>query len=174
MRTLKLVLIVGAIAISILGFATQPVLASPTPATLAALPGLGQAFRGKVPQDLGVRDGQLSPCPDTPNCVATRNADPSHAIAPIPYHGDRDVALETLLKVLAAVPRTTIIERQPDYVRVEFSSRLMGFVDDGEFYLPADRKVIQMRSAARLGESDLGVNRRRLEQIRLALQDLEV
>ena len=49
----------------------------------------------------------------------------------------------------------------------------MGFVDDSEFYFSKDKNVIQMRSAARLGESDLGVNRRRLEQIRLAFQDLE-
>jgi uncharacterized protein (DUF1499 family) len=50
----------------------------------------------------------------------------------------------------------------------------MGFVDDGEFYFPTEQNLIHMRSAARLGESDLGVNRRRLEQIRLALKDLGV
>jgi uncharacterized protein (DUF1499 family) len=50
----------------------------------------------------------------------------------------------------------------------------MGFVDDLEFYFPREESVIHLRSAARLGESDLGVNRRRLEQIRLALKDLGV
>ena len=74
--------------------------------------------------------------------------------------------------MLGVVPRTTIIEETEDYIRVESSSRLLGFVDDAEFYLPADEKVIHVRSASRLGESDLGVNRRRLEQIRLAFKDL--
>jgi uncharacterized protein (DUF1499 family) len=50
----------------------------------------------------------------------------------------------------------------------------MGFVDDTEFYFPPDEAIIHVRAAARLGESDLGVNRRRLEQIRLALKDLGV
>lgn len=72
------------------------------------------------------------------------------------------------------VPRTKIVQTTEDYIRAESSSKLLGFVDDLEFYLPQDAKVIQVRSAARLGESDLGVNRRRIEQIRLALQDLGV
>ena len=72
------------------------------------------------------------------------------------------------------VPRTQIVTETDDYVRAASESRLLGFVDDLEFYLPADTNTIEMRSASRLGESDLGVNRRRLEQIRLAMADLGV
>ncbi|HEY9596037.1 MAG TPA: DUF1499 domain-containing protein, partial [Cyanophyceae cyanobacterium] len=42
----------------------------------------------------------------------------------------------------------------------------MGFVDDVEFFLDDNANVIQVRSASRLGESDLGVNRKRIETIR--------
>lgn len=141
--------------------------------TLGALPGAASLFAGNAPE-LGVREGQLSPCPDSPNCVVSQNADADHEISPLSYTSDRNTARETLLKVLTVVPRTRVVAQTDDYIRFESSSRLLGFVDDGEFYFPADDNIIQMRSASRVGESDLSVNRRRLEQIRLALQDLGV
>jgi uncharacterized protein (DUF1499 family) len=141
---------------------------------MAALPGLNGVFAGTPPQNLGIHDGLLAECPASPNCVVSQTADPEHAIAPITYQTDRDTARKALLQVLTVVPRTKVISQTDDYIRFESTSRLMGFVDDGEFYLPADESVIHIRSAARLGESDLGVNRRRLEQIRLAMRDLAV
>jgi hypothetical protein len=105
--------------------------------------------------------------------VVSQNADASHQIAPLLYAGDRDQARERLLKVLSVVPRTSILVSNKDYIRAESRSRIFGFVDDLEFYLPLNQSQIEVRSSSRLGESDLGVNRRRLEQIRLAMQDLE-
>ncbi|NJL88114.1 MAG: DUF1499 domain-containing protein [Leptolyngbyaceae cyanobacterium SM1_1_3] len=151
-----------------------PAAASPVISPVATLPGLGDAFRGASPDSLGVQAGHLAPCPPSPNCVVSQSADADHVIEPIAYQGDRATVRKTLLEVLSVVPRTTVVAETEDYIWFESQSRLMGFVDDGEFYLPADENVIHMRSAARLGESDLGVNRRRLEQIRLALQDLGV
>jgi uncharacterized protein (DUF1499 family) len=142
--------------------------------SMAALPGLNGVFAGTPPQNLGIHDGLLAECPTSPNCVISQTADIDHAIAPISYQTDRDTARKALLKVLTVVPRTKVISETDNYIRFESTSRLMGFVDDGEFYLPANEPVIHMRSAARLGESDLGVNRRRLEQIRLAMKDLAV
>jgi uncharacterized protein (DUF1499 family) len=141
--------------------------------TVATLPGVGHLFQGTAPS-LGIQDGMLSPCPSSPNCVVSQQADQDHAIAPIPYTVSREDAREVLLKVLSVVPRTVVVDSTEDYIRIASESRLLGFVDDGEFYLPTDEQVIHMRSASRLGESDLGVNRRRLEQIRLALQDLGI
>ncbi|MGK7876543.1 MAG: DUF1499 domain-containing protein [Xenococcaceae cyanobacterium] len=124
--------------------------------------------------NLGVDSGYLSPCPASPNCVVSQNADAAHAISPIVYHTDLVTARETLIKVLAVVPRTQVVEQTDNYIRVQSKSRIFGFIDDVEFYFPRDEKVIHLRGAARLGESDLGVNRRRLEQIRLALGDLNI
>ncbi|NJK41462.1 MAG: DUF1499 domain-containing protein, partial [Acaryochloridaceae cyanobacterium SU_2_1] len=126
------------------------------------------------PEDLGVKNGQLAPCPPSPNCVVSQTADPDHQIEALTYQGDRETARQALLKILTIVPRTEVLEQTDDYIRFTSSNALLGFVDDGEFYFPPDSQTIHMRSAARLGESDLGVNRRRLEQIRLALQDLGV
>ncbi|MEH1779261.1 MAG: DUF1499 domain-containing protein [Nostoc sp.] len=123
---------------------------------------------------LGVDNGHLSSCPASDNCVVSQNADKKHAIDPIPYHVDRDVAKETLLKVISVVPRTEVIEQTDNYIHALSKSRIFKFVDDVEFYLPPNESVIHLRSASRVGESDLGVNRRRVEQIRLALRDLNI
>ncbi|MBD2663582.1 hypothetical protein B6N60_01549 [Richelia sinica FACHB-800] len=123
---------------------------------------------------LGVNNGALAPCPATNNCVVSQNADVIHTIEPIVYHGDRNTAWETLLKVLTVVPRTQVIEKTDNYIHALSKSRIFKFVDDVEFYLPTDEAVIHIRSASRIGEWDLGVNRRRIEQIRLALQELNI
>jgi len=144
---------------------------APTPAVLPFLKGV---FTGTAP-NLGVTEGQLQPCPASPNCVVSQGVDPAdgeHAIAPLTYSSDRDTAHQVLLQVLGVVPGAAVVADKPNYIRAEFTSKLMGFVDDGEFYFPAEEGVIQVRSASRVGESDLGVNRRRVEQIRLALADL--
>ena len=121
---------------------------------------------------IGLNDGQLSPCPESPNCVVSQNGDEEHSVAAIPYTSDRSTAKETLLKVLSVVPRTEVIEQTDNYIHTESTSRIFKFVDDAEFYFPEGEKVIQVRSASRVGESDLGVNRRRIEQIRLAMEDI--
>lgn len=123
---------------------------------------------------IGLDNGHLAPCPSSPNCVVSQDGDEEHAVEPIAYQGDRQAAKETLLKVLSVVPRTEVIEDTGSYIHAESTSRLFKFVDDAEFYFPEDEKVIQVRSASRVGESDLGVNRRRIEQIRLAMEDLGV
>ncbi len=116
----------------------------------------------------GVTDGRLRPCPNTPNCVNSQAADKRHGIAPIAYEGERQQARKHLLNILQQMPRTEIVVSEPDYIRATFRSLIFRFVDDGEFYFP-DESLIHVRSASRLGYSDLGVNRRRIETIRQAL-----
>ena len=155
-------------AVSTLSVSTLPLSTLP----LSTLPGLQGVFTGTRPDNLGVNEGHLANCPATPNCVVSQGADADHAIPPIFYEGDRAIARKNLIDILGVVPRTQIMEQTDDYVLAQSESRLMGFVDDTEFYFPADESVIQVRAAARMGESDLGVNRRRIEQIRLAFNDL--
>ena len=131
-------------------------------------------FTASAVAAIGLDSGHLAACPSSPNCVISQNGDEKHAVEPIAYQGDRATAKETLLKVLSVVPRTEVIEDSDNYIHAESTSRIFKFVDDAEFYFPEDENVIQVRSAARVGESDLGVNRRRIEQIRLAMEDLGV
>lgn len=129
-------------------------------------------FAGKRPSNLGVRDGKLAPCPSTPNCVCSQSEDAGHKIEPLTYKSTPQVAFSQLKQAIESQPRTKIITQTSNYLYAEFTSAIMKFVDDVEFYLDEDAKVIHVRSASRLGQSDLGVNRKRIETIRAKLQEL--
>lgn len=108
----------------------------------------------------------LSPCPASPNCVSTQAADENHAIAPFQYKKSRAEAKEALKAVLATLPRTKLIDEDESYLHYEFTSLLLRFVDDVEFLFDETTKTVHFRSASRTGYSDLGVNRKRMEQVR--------
>ena len=141
--------------------------------TMIAFPGRITLFAGTPPTNLGVQSGQLAPCPATPNCVSSQSKDAEHAIEPFTYSSASGKAFADLKTVIQSLDRTKVITERPDYLYAEFTSAIMGFVDDVEFYLDAGAKVIHVRSASRLGESDLGVNRQRIETIRTELNDLQ-
>lgn len=130
------------------------------------------ACAGERPQALGVRDGQLSPCPSSPNCVTSQGGNDQHAIVPLTFTGDPALAWRKLRTLLAARPDTTIVVEEPNYLRVEFHTTF--FVDDGEFLLNAEGRRIEMRSASRVGYSDFGKNRARLEEIRRGWEEVRL
>ncbi len=111
----------------------------------------------------------LAPCPASPNCVCSLSTGEQHAIEPLRPNGDLEQTWQRLQEVVAQMPRTQLAERHDDYLRYEFRSRWLGFVDDVEFLLDRPQQVIQVRSASRKGYSDLGVNRKRVEEIRREL-----
>jgi uncharacterized protein (DUF1499 family) len=130
-------------------------------------------FSGQRPDSLGVEDGGLRTCPPTPNCVSSQSQDGGHAIAPLKFDSTPDAAMSQLQRVIEGQPQAKIISNEGDYLYAEFTSSLMGFVDDVEFYLDRQAGEIQVRSASRLGESDLGVNRKRVETIRQKFRALQ-
>jgi uncharacterized protein (DUF1499 family) len=133
------------------------------------------SFSGKRPSTLGVKGGKLSACPTSPNCVSSQSpeTDKQHSIAPLAYKSNPEQAMVHLKSVVQGMERTKLITDQKDYIHAEFATALMGFVDDVEFYLDSKAGVIQVRSASRLGQSDLGVNRKRIEEIRAKFAKLE-
>jgi uncharacterized protein (DUF1499 family) len=117
-------------------------------------------FDWRRPHNLGVKDGRLAPCRRTPNCVSSQ-ADPGdneHYIAPLEGN------LAALRKAVESLPGTTIVSSSASYLYAEFRSKLLGFVDDVEFF--HDGAAIQVRSASRLGRRDFHVNRKRVERLR--------
>jgi uncharacterized protein (DUF1499 family) len=112
----------------------------------------------------GVGDRRLAGCPDAPNCVSTETQGESHAIAPLLFQSPPGKAFGCLKETLA-MDRVTILVADQEYIHAEFRTAL-GFVDDVEFHLDRKNRVIQMRSASRIGYWDFGVNRRRLAGIR--------
>ena len=121
-------------------------------------------FSGTRPDNLGVKDGRFAPCKPTPNCVSSQAdpADKEHYIAPIVYRGTMD----ELRRAVEAMERATVIRQEGDYLYAEYKSRLMGYVDDVELLLDEKARLVHVRSASRLGRSDFGVNRERVEKLR--------
>lgn len=124
-----------------------------------------------LPNNLGVENGRLAPCPDSPNCVSTQATDEGHSIAPIAYDGETAVAQATILAILQADPHFSIITNTPTYIHAEARSELWKFIDDVEFFFDEADGLIHFRSASRLGYGDGGINRRRMEEIRTEFQN---
>lgn len=113
---------------------------------------------------------QLAPCPSSPNCVSTQAQDEGHVIAPFRYQKTRAEAKEALRAIIRTLSRTKLVEEEETYLHYEFTSLLLRFVDDVEFLFDDETKTIHFRSASRTGHSDLGVNRRRMEDLRKRIE----
>ena len=129
---------------------------------LTLLPFLS-ACAGEPPQDIGVRDGKLIACPESPNCVSSYESSEEHAIAAL------DGNLNQIQQILVAMDGANIVEQSNNYLYAEFTSSLMGYVDDVEFLYDVASNTTQVRSASRVGYSDMGANRSRVEAIRAQL-----
>jgi uncharacterized protein (DUF1499 family) len=123
-------------------------------------------FITKNSKKLGIINGKFYPCPKTPNCVSTQSADDMHKIQPIAYTTLREEVMEKIIKIVQSMKRTSIITKKDNYIHATFKSRIFRFVDDVEFYFDDKEKIVHFKSASRVGHSDLGVNRKRMEEIR--------
>ncbi len=126
------------------------------------------------PTDPGdVAAGRLRACPASPNCVSSQAADAAHRVEPIAFDGDPAAALDRLRRAVLSLPRARIVRADQSYLHAEFTSLFFRFVDDVELLIDPTRRLIQVRSASRVGYSDLGANRRRVEAIRRAFAGLD-
>jgi uncharacterized protein (DUF1499 family) len=132
----------------------------------------GMSAMARRPDNLGPRDGRLAVCPASPNCVCSQAADDAHAIEPLHFSDDPAAAMRRLRTMLETMPRTTVVTVRDDYLHAECRSLLFRFTDDVEFLLDPETRVIHCRSASRVGYSDLGVNRQRIESIRAAFEQI--
>ena len=140
--------------------------------------GAGQAglFASSPPTDLGVHDGKLKPPSVTDNSVSSQAAlypdNPQHQaaqIAPLPVRGDGATTLARIRAVVEAMSGAKVVKSDADYLYAQYTTPVMKFVDDVEFWFDPAAQVVQLRSASRVGEGDLGVNRKRIEAVRAAL-----
>lgn len=109
----------------------------------------------------------LAPCPESPNCISSQAPadDAQHYMAPLTYTGTAEEARQKLLAIIDAMPRTKVVTDEGNYIHTTFTSLIFRFVDDVEFVIDDGAKQIQFRSAARVGYGDMGVNRKRMEEI---------
>ena len=126
---------------------------------------------GKRPSNLGITDAQLTSCPSSNNCVSSdaEASDKTHYIAAFELNVKQTDAWQTAKTLVSTLPRTQIIHQTTDYLHAECSSAIFGFVDDLELHYRASNQTIAVRSASRLGSSDFGVNRKRVEDLRQQL-----
>jgi uncharacterized protein (DUF1499 family) len=143
---------------------------------IALLAGRLGLLSGKPPSGLGVHDGRLKRLPRTPNCASSQAGlwpeSPQCAYAQIEpiallgEAGDGPATIVRIASVVESMPGARIVERKSDYLYAQFTTAMMKFVDDVEFWFDPAAKVVQVRSASRVGRKDFGVNRARIEAIR--------
>ena len=138
---------------------------------------VGQAglLSGRPPDNLGVRDGRLKPPSKTPNSVSSQarlwpasRADDAH-IDPLPASGSAEASIARIKAVVETMPGARVVESRGDYLYAQFTTKLMKYVDDAEFWFDPATQTVQVRSASRVGRKDFDVNRKRIESIRAAL-----
>ncbi|AIW15001.1 DUF1499 domain-containing protein [Vibrio tubiashii] len=117
-----------------------------------------------------MQDRTASPCGDKPNCVSTQDTRPEHKLAP--FELNDGVTLDQIEAVVLKEPRTKTAEKSADYLRVEFTSKIMRFVDDLELRIEGNSLIV--RSESRTGHSDFGVNRKRADTLRAALTEAKL
>jgi uncharacterized protein (DUF1499 family) len=117
---------------------------------------------------------KLPLCPNSPNCVSSQAIDTGHYIAPFKISGKTEEAWATLKQTLSKQSRTVIVDETEDTLHAEATSLVFRFVDDINAILDAEAGLIHIRSASRIGYGDFGVNRKRVEALRLQLQKAHV
>lgn len=129
-------------------------------------------LNNRLPEGLGVTNGLLKPCPTSPNCVSTQvQPETTHYVEPIVYSGERKATQLKIESFMLTDSNVRVVSSVLGYVHFEAKSKLIGYIDDVEFYLPEADSVVHFRSASRVGRSDFGVNKERFNQIKSLLTE---
>jgi uncharacterized protein (DUF1499 family) len=115
------------------------------------------------PKSLGVNNGQLSPMPQSPNAVSSQTDDAGKQVDALPMTGSGLQTKQKIISCLTEMRGNVINNETGNYLHSVFTSRLMRFKDDVEFYIDESAKLVHFRSASRVGHSDLGANRKRYQ-----------
>jgi uncharacterized protein (DUF1499 family) len=137
-------------------------------AILAALFGLAR-MSARTPDRIGPVDGRLMGCPGPDNCVSSEAENPDRRIAPLAASGPVGEVMARLARVVESMEGGRVAEVRGNYLRAVFTSRLWRFKDDLECLYDQKAGRIEVRSASRVGYSDFGVNRKRVERLRESL-----
>ncbi len=110
-------------------------------------------------------DGRLRPCPSSPNCVSSESDSPPSRVEPLTFKGPPEKAWGDLKETIREMGGE-VQEEHEGYLWATFTSKVFRFVDDVEFRMVSTAGMVHVRSGSRVGYSDLGVNRKRVEKLR--------
>lgn len=128
----------------------------------------------KTPKSIGLKNGRLAPMSDKPNAVSSQTNVIDKRVEPLKFIGNLNNSKRLILDVINQFKNVTIIKNEKNYIYVVFASELMKYKDDVEFYFDENNKLIHFRSASRVGYSDMGVNRKRYDDIRKRYENKEI
>ena len=128
---------------------------------------VGLSLSSRKQPELGLLNGQLRPCPATPNCVCSEQQVEGAFVEPLAYTTTGDVAWREI-KYSIVETGGDVLTEQDGYLHAVYETPLMRFVDDVELRIDENNQVIHVRSASRVGNSDLGANRKRVTRLRAA------
>ncbi|MEC3884978.1 DUF1499 domain-containing protein [Halobacillus sp. HZG1] len=114
---------------------------------------------------IGVKNGRLSECPTSPNCVSTQTDQEEKRMDALVFTKDLETTKSLIKEILSERQRTTIETENENYIHAVVESKWIKFKDDVEFYFDQKDEVVHFRSASRVGYSDFGVNKNRMEAI---------
>ena len=112
-------------------------------------------------------DNPIKECGDAPHCVSTKSSSPKRTIQPIIFNGAKSEFKQIAMAVIESMPRSKIVTADDNYIHAEFTSSMMKFVDDFELYFDENKKMIDLRSSARVGYYDFGVNLKRSKEFEI-------
>lgn len=139
---------------------------------IALLVAVISASKGGRDLKFGMAEGKFTPCPGTPNCVSSQAESKEQYIEPIFTGGaDTEAVMEIVKIAVEKNSRAKVVEFDGAYLRAEFKSLIFRFIDDVEFYHEAEKGLLHFKSAARVGKSDMGVNRKRMEKLTVLISD---
>ncbi len=122
----------------------------------------------KMPKTTGLVNGRLQPCPSKPNCICSCQEDQAHHILPLPFSSEE--TLDQIQAFLSTNYIAQVVDKSPNYLHILITTPTLRFKDDLEFVVNHEKRIIDVRSASRVGYSDAGVNRARIEALRIFLK----
>jgi uncharacterized protein (DUF1499 family) len=122
---------------------------------------------------LSVEARTLAECPSSPNCVSSQSASPSHKIEPLAFKGTAEDFKNLIAYLAEKMPRVKIVTQESNFAHLEFTTLILRFVDDVELVFDETNSIIHVRSASRVGYSDLGANRKRVGEIARWIQNFQ-
>jgi len=112
----------------------------------------------------------LAGCDGLQNCTASTASAKRNHIEPISYTGDASEVIDNVASLVPTMSGTKIIAQTENYLHVTYKTLLLGYTDDLELLRDDEQGMLQIRSASRLGRSDFGANRKRIEALRMVLK----